>query len=154
MINGYNYSTITIKDTEATQLAIKGQNTAVVVLSFVNGECVIDTADYAVGDYLIQIFKGDEIIKTETLEIKQNLKYAPQGYDPRTQAEKTLQAIKAYLAGTASQQQKKIQVGDKSIQYSSFDQLIKWKNYYQLEVRKQQGKPTNLRLQKLYYRGV
>lgn len=149
-----NYSTLQIKDSKADSLAVKGKNTAVQTYSFVDGVATIDTADYVVGDYQMQFFNGDQLIKTDVLKIEQNLKHAPQNYDPRSQSQKTLQAINAYLAGTASQQQKKIQVGDKSIQYSSFDQLIKWKNYYQIEVRKEQGKPTAIRCEKLYYRGL
>lgn len=46
---------------------------------------------------------------------------APEGFDFRSNAEKTLEAINSYLAGTASSQQKRIKCGDKEIEYSSFE---------------------------------
>lgn len=154
MYKGYNYSTLIIKDDKADSVAVKGQNSAVKLYSFINGVATIDTADYAVGDYALQFFSGNDVLKTDVLKIEQNLKYADQSFDPTSENKKILQAIKAYLGGVASHQQRKVKVGDKEIEYSSFDQLIKWKNYYQIEVRKQQGKSSGLRFEKLYYRGL
>ena len=154
MYKGYNFSTIDIKDVKSDCLAVKGKNTAVKIYPFTDGVCVIDTQDYAVGDYALQFFKGNEVLKTDVLKIEQNLKYADDSFDPTSENKKILEAIKAYLGGVASHQQRKVKVGDKEIQYSSFDQLIKWKNYYQIEVRKQQGKASNLRFEKLYHRGL
>lgn len=154
MLQSYNYSTLTIKDSKADCVAVKGKNTAVKLYSFSDGVATIDTADYAVGDYALQFFSGNEILKTDVLRIKQNLKYADESFDPTSENKKILEAIKAYLGGVASHQQRKVKVGDKQIEYSSFDQLIKWKNYYQIEVRKQQGKASGIRYEKLYHRGI
>jgi hypothetical protein len=49
------------------------------------------------------------------------LKYADADYDPRSKSEIILEAIEAYLGGVASHQQRKVKVGDKEIEYSSFD---------------------------------
>lgn len=154
MYQSYNYSTLLIKDSKADSLAVKGKDTAVQTYSFIDGVATINTDNYSVGDYALQFFRGDQIIKTDVLRIKQNLKYADQSFDPTSENKKILEAIKAYLGGVASHQQRKVKVGDKEIEYSSFDELIKWKNYYQLEVRKQQGKASGLRYQKLYYKGL
>ena len=154
MYQSYNYSTLQIKDSKADSLAVKGKDTAVQTYSFIDGVATINTDNYSVGDYSLQFFKGDQIIKIDMLRIKQNLKYADQSFDPTSENKKILEAIKAYLAGRASSQQKQVSVGDKKIIYSSFDQLIKWKNYYQIEVRKEQGKASGLRFEKLYYRGI
>lgn len=154
MYQTFNYSTLQIRDSKADSLAVKGKNTAVQTYSFIDGVVILNTENYVVGDYALQFFKGNQIIKTDVLRVKQNLKYADQNYDPASENQKILQAIKAYLGGVATHQQKKVQVGDKLIQYSSFDELIKWKNYYQLQVRKQQGKAKSLRYEKLYYKGL
>ena len=154
MLECYNYSTVELKNSKADSVAVKGVNTAVKLYNLVQGVVVIDTKDYQVGQYQVQFFKGDDVLEQTVLRVKQNLKYADDSYDPTSENKKILQAIKAYLGGVASHQQRKVKVGDKEIQYSSFDQLIKWKNYYQIEVRKQQGKASNLRFQKLYHRGL
>ena len=154
MYQTFNYSTLQIRDSKADSLAVKGKNTAVQTYSFIDGVVILNTENYVVGDYALQFFKGNQIFKTDVLRVKQNLKYADQNYDPASENQKILQAIKAYLGGVATHQQRKVKVGDKEIQYSSFDELIKWKNYYQLQVRKQQGKAKSLRYEKIYYKGL
>ena len=154
MLECYNYSTVELKNSKADSVAVKGVNTAVKLYNLVQGVVVIDTKDYQVGQYQVQFFKGDDVLEQTVLRVKQNLKYADDSFDPTSENKKILEAIKAYLGGVASHQQRKVKVGDKEIQYSSFDQLIKWKNYYQIEVRKQQGKASNLRFEKLYHRGL
>ena len=154
MLECYNYSTVELKNSKADSVAVKGVNTAVKLYNLVQGVVVIDTKDYQVGSYQVQFFKGDDVLEQTVLRVKQNLKYADDSYDPTSENKKILEAIKSYLAGRATNQQKQVSVGDKKIIYSSFDELIKWKNYYQIEVRKQQGKASNLRFQKLYHRGL
>jgi hypothetical protein len=39
------------------------------------------------------------------------LKFTDSNYDPRSNAQKILEAIDAYLAGTATHQQRKVKVG-------------------------------------------
>lgn len=153
MIKCYNFSNVTIKDSKADSVAVKGKNTAVQVYSF-NGDCVvIDTTDYDVGDYYLQFFSNNQIIKTDVMRVQQNLKYAPDDYDPRSKSEIILEAIEAYLGGVASHQQKRVKVGDKQIEYSSFDELQKWRDFYQKKVKKQHGKKSSIRCEKIIYRG-
>lgn len=154
MYECYNHSTLELKNGKADSVAIKGLNIAVKLYDLIDGVVQIDTTDFQVGQYQIQFFSGDLVIQQDVLRVKQNLKYADESFDPRSSNRIILQAIKAYLAGTASSQQRRVKCGQKQIEYSSFDQLIKWKNYYQLEVRKQQGKASNLRYEKLYHRGL
>ena len=101
----------------------------------------------------MQYFSGEQVIKQDTLNVKQNLLYASSGYDPRSPAKKTLEAINAYLAGVATHQMRKIVVGDKQIEYSSFEELQKWRLYFEKEVAKEEGKAPCIRHEKLYYRG-
>jgi hypothetical protein len=58
----YNHSTFTLKHKEADTVAVKGLNTAVQLYNFSFGVALINTDDYAEGEYILQIFKGDEIL--------------------------------------------------------------------------------------------
>ena len=154
MIVGYNHSSLVIEDKKATSIAIKGLSSAVQVYNVIDGKATVNTDSYTVGDYVVQFFKDNDIIRQDDLQIKQNLKYADANYDPRSNAKITLEAIEAYLAGTATHQQRKVKVGEKEIEYSSFDELIKWKNYFASLVAKEDGRPSQLRLERLYYRSI
>lgn len=133
---------------------IRGNQFKLIVDDINSNEIEIETTGWNTGIFLFQAKINGEIIKQDKFQIMQNLETAPEGFDYRTNAEKTLEAINSFLAGTATHQMKQIRVGDKEIAYSSFDELIKWKNFFEKEVRKQQGKPANLRFEKLYYRGA
>lgn len=133
---------------------IRGNQFKLIVDDIKSKEIEIETNNWNTGIFLYQAKKEGKIIKQDKFEILQNLETAPDDFDFRSEAEKTLEAINSFLAGTASHQQKKIKVGDKEIEYSSFDELIKWKNHFEKEVRKEQGKPANLRFEKMYYRGA
>ena len=62
-----------------------------------------------------------------------------------------LDAINAFLCGRATSQQRRVQIGDKSIEYSSLSELLQWKRYFEEEVRKEEGKPLKIKLEKLYW---
>ena len=62
-----------------------------------------------------------------------------------------LEAITAFIQGRATAQQRRVQIGDKSIEYSSLFELLQWKQYFEQEVRKEEGKPLKIRLEKLYW---
>lgn len=64
---------------------------------------------------------------------------------------RALEAITAYIQGRATAQQREVVIGDKKISYSSLDELLNWKRYFEEEVRKEEGKHSNLRLEKLYW---
>lgn len=113
----YNYSSLRIKNRYADTAAIKiiGESGETMLFQFEDGECVIDTANFKAGMYALQLFQGEDVIDEEQLEVRQNLKHAGASYDPRSKARKILDAIDAYLAGTASHQQRRVKVGDKEI---------------------------------------
>lgn len=154
MIHGFNHSILEIKSEQATSIALKGKEQPVQIYNFSQGKVEINTDNYAVGQYYMQFFKENQIIKTDVLNIEQNLKYVDSSFDPRSNAEKTLEAIVAMIAGRASSVQQEVRVGDKFIRYMSYDQLIKWKNFFEQEVRKEQGKAGSIRFEKLYYKGI
>lgn len=118
---GYNYSTLTIKNSKADSVAIKSLNIAVKVFDLVDGVVEVNTDDFVAGQYTIQFFNGNDVIDEDELIIKQNLKYADANFDPRSEAKKILDAINAYLGGTATHQQRRVKVGEKEIEYSSYD---------------------------------
>ena len=150
----YNYTNIQIQDDTARSLIIKGKDTPAKTYNFINGTAKINTNQYIQGQYFMQFLgDGDTPIKEQILTVKQNMKYAPNDYDYRTDNEKALQAITAFMQGRATAQQRVIKVGDKQIQYSTFEQLVKWKNYFEKQVRKQRGKPSKIKREKLVYRG-
>lgn len=62
-----------------------------------------------------------------------------------------LEAITAYIQGRATAQQRRVQIGDKSVEYSSLSELLQWKRYFEQEVRKEEGKPLGIKLEKLYW---
>ena len=154
MLQCYNHSTLLLKHGKADSVAVKGQNTAVKLYTLTDGVAEINTDDFAVGEYAVQFFKGDQVVEQTVLVCKQNLKFAPINYDPRSPARIILDAIDAYLAGIATHQQKKVRVGDKEIEYSSYDELQKWREFYAIEARKEEGKAGSIRFEKYTYRGI
>lgn len=62
-----------------------------------------------------------------------------------------LEAITAFIQGRATAQQRRVQIGDKSIEYSTLSELLQWKRYFEEEVRKEEGKPLKIKLEKLYW---
>lgn len=64
-----------------------------------------------------------------------------------------LEAITAFIQGRATSQQRKVQIGDKSVEYSSLSELLQWKRYFEEEVRKEEGKRVNIRHEKIFFTG-
>lgn len=142
----YNHTPLKIEINGIASVAIKSANIPVMVFEAVDGVIEISTDDFIPATYTVQYFNAQaEIQGVSKLEIKQNLKYSNQDFDPRSPAEIALDAITAFMQGRATAQQRHIKVGDKEIEYSSFEQLMKWKNYFEKQVRKQHGKPATIR---------
>lgn len=64
-----------------------------------------------------------------------------------------LEAITAFIQGRATAQQRRVQIGDKSIEYSTLSELLQWKRYFEEEVRKEEGKRVGIRHEKIYFTG-
>ena len=64
-----------------------------------------------------------------------------------------LEAITAFIQGRATAQQRRAQIEDKSIEYSSLSELLQWKRYFEEEVRKEEGKRVGIRHEKIYFTG-
>ena len=141
----FNHSKLVINHKTADSVAIKGKDSAVMIYQLTDGTVTINTDDFSAGNYWIQFFKADEVIAEDQLQVKQNLKFVTSGYNPQSDAEKILEAINAVLAGRATSGQYHVKVGEKELSYCSFDELMKWRNYYRKEVAKEQGKPSQIR---------
>ena len=64
-----------------------------------------------------------------------------------------LEAITAFIQGRATAQQRRVQIGDKSVEYSTLSELLQWKRYFEEEVRKEEGKRVGIRHEKIYFTG-
>ena len=64
-----------------------------------------------------------------------------------------LETITAFIQGRATAQQRRVQIGDKSVEYSTLSELLQWKRYFEEEVRKEEGKRVGIRHEKIYFTG-
>ena len=64
-----------------------------------------------------------------------------------------LEAITAFIQGRATAQQRRVQIGDKSVEYSTLSELLQWKRYFEEEVRKEEGKRVGIRHEKIFFTG-
>lgn len=112
------------------------------VVAAQNGMFHLSTSGKTAGRYAYQIFDAQGVMLSGTLELRNNIL---SGGDPRSQAEITLEAIDAALANRATVQQRRISVGDKSIEYSTLSELLQWREHYARLVRIEQGKAPSLR---------
>ena len=154
MIEMYNYQRVKLDTKGGDKIVIKrnGSN-AVVIDGITSDPYELDTSAYVADQYAIMWYRQGEIIASDTILMKQNLEYAGTA-DVRSHAQITLEAITAYIEGHATAQQKEVQIGDKKISYSSLDELLKCKRYFEEEVRKEEGKPIGIRHEKIYWRGI
>lgn len=150
----YNHSTLRVERSGAASLAIKRRGVPAAVYQLTAGAASISTDDFAEGEYVMQYFDADDnVLGTEPLTVRQNIKFAPDSYDGRSRARIALEAITAFMEGRATAQQRRVQVGDKSIEYSSFEELLKWKSYFEGQVRREDGRAARLRNEKIVWRG-
>lgn len=72
--------------------------------------------------------------------------------EPLSPNKQALLAITAQLQGKATGAQKKIVLGDKSVEYMSLSELLQLKEYFEREVRKEDGQPLSIKAERLYVR--
>lgn len=113
-----------------------------------DGVFLISTKNWVPGMCFAQLQSNDgKVVGLLRIEVVQNLATAPDDFDPRSSAEITLDAIDAMLAGRATAQQRRVQLGDKSIEYSTFAELMQWRSHFQKEVRKERGEAAFVKRQ-------
>lgn len=100
-----------------------------------------ETAALTAGKHWFQAYaeKDGERYLAEwgTITVKADLAEADAGYDGRTYAETVLEAIEDMLKGKASQDQREITIGDKSLSRMTPSEIEQWRNVYKAEVLNQ-----------------
>lgn len=145
----YNWSEVRLPARGADSLTVKlaGASESVrQIETVVAGDFLFSTDEWAPGLYVYQQKTAGAVTGTGRFRLLQDLEHAPDGYDPRSVAEITLDAIDAMLAGRATAQQRRVQVGDKSVEYSTISELKQWREYFleQLAAEQGKGKPKRL----------
>ena len=154
-----NTDTVTIPaDPCAHELTIMLENTPESAFSVIaeNGAFVFSTRGVAAGIYRYQIVSSaGELLSSGTLEILDRI--GPDMAYPaklKTRAEETLEAIDAYLANQATMQQRSISINGKQIQYSSFAELIQWRDHFAAIVAKEKHGYSQPTAQIIHLKGV
>ncbi len=108
-----------------------------------------DTEDWDPGVYRFQAFVSDgtdnHMVDEGQIEILVNFANQSTGHDPRSHAEKMLDAIEATLEGKASKDQLSYSVAGRSITRLSPGELTDWRDYYRIEVNKEKRRDGRLR---------
>lgn len=98
------------------------------------------TANYVAGSYIwmARVTKGSEsyTIGTGTIDILPNLA-ALTTFDGRSHAKVMVEAIEAAIQGRASALQLRMSINNRSIEFLSPSELIKWLSFYRAEVAKE-----------------
>ena len=122
------------------KLAAASSTASVTVTTLTDGSFVFRAP--AAGTYCFQQNDQDgNVLATGRFVVNQSLADAPAGYDPRSEAEKALEAIEAKIAGRIlTLEQSQITIGDRSIQYiNSITELERWRTHYQQIVNRENG---------------
>ena len=129
----------------AVQMAFKllsAQSGASTVVTTLDGGFFVFPAPAATGNYSFQQTNAaGDVVQFGRFPVQQNLATASADYDPRSYAEKALEAIEAKIEGRIlTLEQKQITIGDRSITYiNSIQELEFWKDHYQRIVDREQG---------------
>ena len=114
------------------------------------------TVGFKSGVYLYQMIGASgELLRTGKLEVLDRIgPDLPYPAKLKTTAELTLEAIDAYLANQATMQQKSISINGKQIQYSSFSELIQWRDHFAAIVAKEKHGYSQPTAQLIHLKGV
>lgn len=106
-------------------------------------ETAANTAAWTVGKYLYVIYVSDgtteKTLETGSVDIEYRPDLNPAS-DIRTHAEKTLDAIEAVIEGRATVDQQSYTIKGRTLTRMSLDDLLKFRQIYRNEVRREQGK--------------
>ena len=79
------------------------------------------------------------LVESGTCEILTDFASESSGYDPRTSAEKMLDALNATLVGKASQDQLSLSIQGRSLQRMDPAELLTWRSKMKTEVKREQA---------------
>ena len=101
------------------------------------------TANYVVGSYTWDAYvtKDSERYKVRSgfWDVKQNLATALAGYDGRSWARKTLDAVEARLTGRSSNEIDRYMIGDRQIAKIPIEELMVWRSKLKAEVTREEN---------------
>ena len=128
----------------AVSLVVRiGTSNPIIVPVNSDGFAVFSTGGSPGTGFFQFVAAGGGVLDTGSIELKLDLAHAAGStpYDPRSQAEITLDALEAKIAGRAlTIQQSKVTVGDRSIEYmNSIEELLRWRDYFRRVVAKERG---------------
>lgn len=114
-----------------------------------------NSAEYEPGTYYFQCYAEDSngerfSISAGKIEVKATLLGQADAFDPRTHAQKCLEAIEAVIEGRATSNQSSVKVGTKELQYYSFTELLALRAYYRNEVESESGNESGYADKALY----
>jgi len=127
----------------AVKMAFKlvpGITAATIVTTMESGAFVF--AAPVAGSYRYEQYTAEgDVVKYGAFDVKQSLADADANFDPRSNAEKTLEALEAKIAGRVlTIEQSHITIGDRSIQYiNSIHELENWRGYFKRLVDQEHG---------------
>ena len=98
-----------------------------------------ETAEWKPGEYQYQILDATGLKSYGNIELMPNFASAAAGVTVKSHAQEMVDAIEAVIEGRATQAQKHVTVGDKSLEYMDFDQLMKYLDYFKQKVAKEEG---------------
>ena len=135
----YTYTKYTVRAGVAT--ALVGRNSAgdTISVAAVWGVFIVEFT--TPGAWVLQVYDAGGVVDTFTWQVAWDIQHAPEGYDPRTPAEKTLEALEAKIAGRVlTMEMASVTVDGRSITYiNDLNTLLKWRNYYRALVAREQG---------------
>lgn len=98
-----------------------------------------DTAGWAVGAYAWQVWTespgGRCVASSGRLQIAADLATVDAGEDPRTLAEKNVEALEAMLGGTANLSTKRYRINNRELEKYSISELMQLLEYWKGQVR-------------------
>lgn len=95
------------------------------------------TAAWKPGDYLFQLLTSKGLCEAGEISLLANYALADAAVNVKTPAQQMVEAIEAVIEGRATQSQKSMSVGDKSISYMDLDELLKYLDYFRCKAQKE-----------------
>lgn len=99
------------------------------------------TATWPAGDYWysLRATSGDEVVEAESgqLIILPDLASAGDGYDGKSHAQRTLEAIEAVIEKRATMDQERYRINNRELYRTPIGDLIKLRDMYRIEVRRE-----------------
>lgn len=104
----------------------------------------VDTTDWQGGQfaYFLRARRADRVVELETgvLTVVPDLSNSDAVYDPRSHAERTLDAIEAVLEKRASTDQQRYSINNRELWRTPIPELLQLRNQYRAEVRRQRAR--------------